>query len=1207
MPIYRGLNVAKALNDIDDAREALSNLGLNRADFDLIAGLTSSAVGVGISDFHNMAGLESDQKKELESLSEAADSTEVEFIKINDVTVPLKFNLRLDGNKLVGGAIKYNYLDFSSTDGSGNFVNKAADISTSRLSSWSPVGAAPNEDDYILYGGDVKVIGDKLGFTKLSTTEEPIAKTFRAEVATHALKIDVRDGSNMKEQTLYMMKGIPLEWEGIFEYIQLRANALPVSDDQGTVPITFRLTNLVAPAGSYNSGDGSNNTASIGIGSYSNPATYTVEPPGYIRRKIELFYDPDKLQRIDMTYANISTWTNVSLPNLRYLNISFNDFAVIPEFRSDGTVAKQGFSGGAGLCPKLEELYLTGNNLGRANDFLLGTDREGLGASSLQCNRLPLTLKKFVANGCFSDNSTIDMEDYENLTYLDIGSNFTRELTRAQASGITSPKTYNPKYRVFFSTESIIWTNDRTNNDYMSIGAHNFVTGDAVKYDYHVDSTKTMAEPIGSLVSIDGTTGEVSTSTTHFVRKVSPTIIQLYSSLSSANAGGATNRLAMATEGGANTGKLHSLTKFDTSTGKDWMESETKGIQTYRIYNQLYNKLPPGAYNSRKLYYFYANSTPLVTNSETPYWTDTPSVNGTITAQMAKDKASRDMAIPKLEGTDQLRYFYTERNPHNIVEVRDNQSIEEYRQRDGICDARFSDQERSIEGKFSGCTKLRVLHLYQQGGTTGNFTDDLTFQNLPSLDYANLLVWRSGGPQGSITDDMFTGTQKLRSFTVGGDQMNRFTNDTFGTSGGTNRKGKVLVNANPAIVHFRVANNRYGSGTFISEGGDSVDFVWPVNDSMRTLYFYGCNSRGYLPNFWTSFKKLHYFHIGYNSIWMRARFGQAKQVYRIYNTHRTTGTSYDAMRDDDWKAIGWIASQTQEQNLASLGPGGDVFANSSGSTVGGGDAFVFRHIPITAASQSSTYLRKRYYRIMKAGDTNWDAISVSSYKDLSSYSDAWTVGVSNADKIKAQKALLGVKFLFDDSVTVNSGISGTEPGEVNPYSSYAGIKSLGFYGAFPTMTQNMSNLKYMYYYHNSFSGQHPKVDTTKLVRWFAYWNFFSGSIPDFSSCTNLNVASGFHNRFSTYTSGNLTTCTVFKKLDFRQNRLEASMLRPFLIDMVDNYLANPRSGVTINFKSQSGPDRLREGSKFDGTTGDDSTEAKLDFLRGAGWSILLDP
>ena len=133
------------------------------------------------------------------------------------------------------------------------------------------------------------------------------------------------------------------------------------------------------------------------------------------------------------------------------------------------------------------------------------------------------------------------------------------------------------------------------------------------------------------------------------------------------------------------------------------------------------------------------------------------------------------------------------------------------------------------------------------------------------------------------------------------------------------------MNANPAIVHFRVANNRYGSGTFISEGGDSVDFVWPVNDSMRTLYFYGCNSRGYLPNFWTSFKKLHYFHIGYNSIWMRARFGQAKQVYRIYNTHRTTGTSYDCngvMMTGKLSVGSLVKLKTK---LASLGPGGDGF------------------------------------------------------------------------------------------------------------------------------------------------------------------------------------------------------------------------------------------------------------------------------------------
>jgi hypothetical protein len=80
-----------------------------------------------------------------------------------------------------------------------------------------------------------------------------------------------------------------------------------------------------------------------------------------------------------------------------------------------------------------------------------------------------------------------------------------------------------------------------------------------------------------------------------------------------------------------------------------------------------------------------------------------------------------------------------------------------------------------------------------------------------------------------------------------------------------------------------------------------------------------------------------------------------------------------------------------------------------------------------------------------------------------------------------------------------------------------------------------------------------------------------------------------------------------KNVDFRNNLLEASCLRTLLIDLIANYNANNRGGVTINLKGQSGPDRLRESSKFDGTSGDNSTQAKLDYLRqNAGWSILLD-
>jgi hypothetical protein len=1214
MTIYRGLNVAKALNDIDDAREALGNLGLDRADFDLIAGLTDPSTGVSIGDFHNMAGLESDQKKELESLSTAADYTEIEFIQINDISVPLKFNIRLDGNKFVGGAIKYNYLDFSSTDGSGNFINKAADISTSRLSSWSPVGPAGAEDDYILYGGDVKIIGDKLGFTELSTTEEPIAKTFRAEVATHALKVDVRDGSNMKEQTLYMMKGIPLEWEGVFEYIQLRGFVDKVTDDQGTVPITWRVTNLQAPAGSYNSGDGSNNTASIGVGSYSNPATYTIEPPGYIRRKIEFFYNPDRVIRLDIKYANINKWTNVSLPSLRYLDISFNDFAVIPEFRSDGSVAKQGFSGGLGLAPNLEDFRFTGNNLGRGNDYLLGSDRENTGNSSQQINRLPLTLKQLRINGCFEDSTSVDLEDYENLTYLDIGSNFTRELHRPHAA-TKAPAVYNPKYKVFFSTESILWTNDRTQDDRMSIGTHNFETGDAVKYDYHVDSSKTMAEPIGSLVSVSG--GVVTTNTTWFVRKVSSTIIQLYNSIATANAGGSNGRATMATEGGAGHGKLHSLTKFDVTTGKDWMESTTKGIQTYRHYNQPYTQLPPGCLNSRKLYYYYGDSTPIVTNSETPYYTDTASVGGTITSQMAKEKSSRDMSLPTPEATDQMRYFYSQWGPHNIVSFKDNTKIEHYKQRYGVIDSRFEDAETTIVDKFTGCTNLQSINLSNHGNTSGNFTDNLSFQNMPNLRYVNCLVWKSGGPNGHLTDNMFDGSLKLNNFQIGGQQMDQFTNDTFGTSGTTlgltQRTGKALANANPNFRHIIIGNNRYGSGTLVQEEVGTHNFDFPTNDTFRTLYLYGNNLRGYMPNIFTPFKLLNYLHLGYQSIWMRARFGQPKQVYKIFNRHLSNsgvdgntgygGSNYDAMTTNDWKAIGWIANQlTTEANLATLGEGAEPFANPTGSDPQKHDAFKFRQIPIVANNPNG-YLRKRYYRIMKAGTTDWDAISVSTYKDLSSYSDAWNG--SGADQVKAQKALLGVKFLLDDNVTITSQIAGTG-GAVNPYSQWAGIKALGLYGSFPTMNQTMTNLRYMYLYHNSFSGPCPKLDSSKLIRWYAYNNFFTGSIPDFSTCgNNLRIVKGAKNLFSTYTTGFLSGNTNAYTIDFSNNRLEASMLRPFLIDMVENYL-NGGVTKTINFKGQSGPNRLREGSKFDGTTGEDSTEAKLKFLRGAGWSILLD-
>lgn len=1187
MTIYRGLNVSKALSDIDDAREALKSLGLRREDFDVIAGLTSAEVGVGISDFHNMANLTSDQKKELESLATAADYTEIEFLKVNDISTPLKFNLRLDDDKFVGGAIKYNYLNYSVPTVNGDYVVQGADISTSRLSSWSPVGD-PNPDDYILYGGDVKVRGDTLKFTKLTTTEEPIAKSFRAEVPTHVLTSDIFPYSYDDQATdggisLYLMKGIPLTWEGVFEEIVLKAAVGPtLSDSEGTIPITWRITNLQQPAGSYNSGDGSNNTSSVGTGSLYSPVTYTISPSGYIKRKIEFFYDPSRVLRLELTNANISKWVPVSLPNCKWINIGFNDFNCMPEFRSDGSIAKQGFSGGAGLAPTLDRLYITGNNLGRGNDALLGTDRENTANSSQQCNRLPTTLRYLIANGCFTDNVTIDLEDYEDLYYMDLGSQYTRELRRPQTASI-SPKTFNPKHRRFFSVESNEWITYRINNQ-LYVPSHGFSTGDAVRYDYHADSDGVMGEPISTILN--------PSSTTYYVRRMTSNTIELYPSLAEANASpSTTGRLVMTAAGGVGHGTLHSLIKWDTSTNSAYMSSTTKGIVYYRIYNQSYSQMSPGAYNSPRLYQIYFNATPIKTNSETPYFSETASANGTVTADQAKIKSSKDMALPKFESDTNFYYFYSRYNPHNVVDFSGNNSIRRYYDWQGKKDLRYAENERTIAGKFNNCPKLTHILMYGSENSTGDFSASNTFQNMPELRYSNMLVWGSGGPTGRISNSTFVGSDKLNDWSVGGSQLNQFTDDCFGTSGlggptGDNT-GRALENANPDFRHFRFGGNLYGGGTLVAEGNNeegsaTYDFVWPVNTTFRTLYLYRNNIRGTFPNVFNSFRNLYALQIGYQASWMKLYHANPKQIYKITNTYLNNGTpNKNNMTTNDWKAVGWIASQSEAANIAICGP---EYGNATGTTPANGDAFKHQLIPI-AENNPNNYLRNRYYRIMRLGTTDWNAICVG----------------GNANPY------LGQKIEFNSSVTITAQIAGTG-GAVNPWSDHGNVRALGLTGTFPPFSQPMPLIRYFDIYLNHFSGQIPKVDCPNIQRYRAQYNLFTGSIPDFSACTNrLKKIELFNNRLTTYEQGNLSTCVYLEKLDLRNNQLQASILRDLVLDLIENYTARNRGGVTVNLRGQSGGNRLQESSKFDGTSGENSTKNKLDWLRSeAGWTILLD-
>lgn len=428
MAIYRGLNVAKALNDVDDPEAALTNLGLNEDDLELISGLTSAGTDVSIKEFHTLAGLVDDQKKSLYSLNRSSEVMSAELNALDDIKLPLKYNYRLNG-RLEAGAIKYKYFDFATG------AEKQADISTSRVSSWSTIGGA------ISYGGEILVKGTQFTFDSLGTTVAPIARAFRSEVPTHTLRLQV-DGV---EQDFLAMKGIPLVFDTFFRNTELYAAVNSVSDSLGPVPYTWRITND-DDGSSFNSGDGTGGSGSLPVGTESSPSSYNFLDSRERARKLEFFYNPANILNLKMTGLKLSTWTSVSLPALKRLDISSNDFYQLPSFRSGLSVSAKTTLTLDGLAPVLTHLVITNNNMSRA------TSATGAQiTANAQLNTLPTTLISLEINGVFSDSTTIDLLDYTNLTHFSMNSYYSENAQRSMTGGTIMPQVANSivQYRIY--------------------------------------------------------------------------------------------------------------------------------------------------------------------------------------------------------------------------------------------------------------------------------------------------------------------------------------------------------------------------------------------------------------------------------------------------------------------------------------------------------------------------------------------------------------------------------------------------------------------------------------------------------------------------------------------------------------------------------------------------------------------------------------
>lgn len=375
MAKFIGLNTGFYLNDVNDLELSLKNLGVNRDDLDHIRGIASA--GLTKQMLHLLGNLDLDQEKQQFSLFKSSEYVTGELTALSDTTDGLQSDLRID-HQLRAGAIKYNYVDSLG-------ATKSADISTSRISSWSQIGDGP-----VFYNADLKINPYDSSTTSYAHSTKSVVKTdniifkgevtprkFDAEVATHQITMNI-NGTNRK---LYAMKNIPLTFEGFWQLGKLEYKVSPTSV---TPAVEFVNENIdpvqrVAVFGSANSS--ALQTASF----ESSPAD----------KKLELFYNPSGVIQLKFSSMGLRDLPDAELKNLNLFSAPANLFNEFPDFFK--------IAGGYinGHSQNLREISMSGNGF--------STKDNSLPAHTQLLTRCPASVTKLSINATFSDSTFIDL------------------------------------------------------------------------------------------------------------------------------------------------------------------------------------------------------------------------------------------------------------------------------------------------------------------------------------------------------------------------------------------------------------------------------------------------------------------------------------------------------------------------------------------------------------------------------------------------------------------------------------------------------------------------------------------------------------------------------------------------------------------------------------------------------------------------------
>ena len=385
-PIIFGLEAQRNLADIPNNNLALQSLNLNILDLDIIRG--SKNAGVDEFDFRNLSGLNEPIFRRLGRYVDDSAQYEQLISEKAGFSSILFGNLSING-ALDGNAVRYRYVATDPDTGSKSIA--IADISTSRISSWSSSANPATSTSPISYGAQVALnTGGELRFgtqsgttgTRLRTTITPEAKEFPSEFPTHKIQATI-DGQT---RSLYAMKGIPLTFRGYFRRVNAEIKLSSLIQD---TPPSWRISNV--------SGGGVTNF--VNQGGTTSEINYRSSVSK--ERFIQFYYNPDNITSISIPNALISELPVSKFSSLVTFSFPNNDLRNFPDLTD--------------IAPNLKSLNFSKNPFHQSDNSNERRVNENV------INKIPADLTSLTFGGTFGGDIPKDILDrFQSLATLNL-------------------------------------------------------------------------------------------------------------------------------------------------------------------------------------------------------------------------------------------------------------------------------------------------------------------------------------------------------------------------------------------------------------------------------------------------------------------------------------------------------------------------------------------------------------------------------------------------------------------------------------------------------------------------------------------------------------------------------------------------------------------------------------------------------------------